>query len=429
MPARRTVLAFFALTAVPAYMLLDLAYAQANGWWTRSDVYIGIAAACGISLALTAIVFAIPRSRRFLSQRVKKVVLAVAATAVAWLVLELAVGLIFGSSTLFHRMPAGYRHRFAPKSEFMPGISGPSLYTTNAQGIRGPELPARDDAYRILCIGGSTTACLYVDDKETWTHLLMTQLNKPGPVNAALSKSDAPPRYWSGALGTNSFSTREHVRLVEDRRLLRQFDCAVFLTGVNDVVRTLLNLTTRSSFNVRCIFERSNVYAVVRRSYEARKVLRRVADLEATDGSTYRPRRERRQRAAKRKDIPDLANGLADYERNIRILIDQCRRLQVRPVFLSHPVLWSADLAPAAEASLWLGVCADGRYLEAGLLAEVMQRFNDTLARICRDERAQFIGLSPLNGDQRYFYDDCHFTEAGQKRLAQLVAAALRGNR
>ncbi|NOX59143.1 MAG: hypothetical protein GXP29_09845, partial [Planctomycetes bacterium] len=60
-----------------------------------------------------------------------------------------------------------------PRPEVMPGITGESRFTMNALGLRGPEW--QEDAYKILCIGGSTTICTYLDDDETWPALLMAR--------------------------------------------------------------------------------------------------------------------------------------------------------------------------------------------------------------------------------------------------------------
>ncbi len=36
--------------------------------------------------------------------------------------------------------------------------------------------------------------------------------------------------------------------------------------------------------------------------------------------------------------------------------------------------------------------------------------------------RVEFVDLSSLNGQPQYFCDDCHFTEAGAREVARIVA-------
>jgi hypothetical protein len=68
---------------------------------------------------------------------------------------------------LYHlRTPYTIR-TFRPDPDVMPGVSGSSHYRINSLGIRGDE-PALGGQYRTLCVGGSTTECLYLDDTETW---------------------------------------------------------------------------------------------------------------------------------------------------------------------------------------------------------------------------------------------------------------------
>ena len=62
-----------------------------------------------------------------------------------------------------------------PRPEIMPGVEGPSRFRVNSRGLRGDE-PPEGDAHRVLCVGGSTTECLYLDQEESWPGLLQTLL-------------------------------------------------------------------------------------------------------------------------------------------------------------------------------------------------------------------------------------------------------------
>src|SRR5262249_32634655 len=59
----------------------------------------------------------------------------------------------------------------------LPGLSGVEYtYTVNSQGLRGPEVRMQDAEVRILTVGGSTTECMYVPDKDSWPWALQDKL-------------------------------------------------------------------------------------------------------------------------------------------------------------------------------------------------------------------------------------------------------------
>jgi lysophospholipase L1-like esterase len=125
-------------------------------------------------------------------------------------------------------------------------------------------------------------------------------------------------------------------------------------------------------------------------------------------------------------ELPPLAEGLALYRSRIEDLIAASRRRGVPVLFTTQPVVWRADLSAEAEARCWFGWLPDGRYLTLAALREAMDQYNETLKRVCAVQGVPCVDLSPLNGSEAYFYDDCHFTEAGAEAVAQLVGPVLR---
>lgn len=81
------------------------------------------------------------------------------------------------------------------RSTVLPGISEAGGFHTNSEGIRGDEF-ASEQKYRILAVGGSTTECLYLDDKEAWPYLLQTKISQ---------SKDAP--IWVGSIGYGAATT------------------------------------------------------------------------------------------------------------------------------------------------------------------------------------------------------------------------------
>ena len=86
-----------------------------------------------------------------------------------------------------------------PEQAELFGIRGETRHTTSSIGLRGPE-PKTTDRLHILCVGGSTTACEYLDDQETWPQLLAAQF------------PETPT--WVGNAGLSGHRAIDHVTLL-----------------------------------------------------------------------------------------------------------------------------------------------------------------------------------------------------------------------
>jgi hypothetical protein len=102
-------------------------------------------------------------------------------------------------------------------------------------------------------------------------------------------------------------------------------------------------------------------------------------------------------------------------------MIERTREAGVRPIFLTQPVLWSESPSERTERLVWFGYVEDQGYLTVPLLRKGMDRFNERLLEICAELGVEVVDLSSMNAVEAYFYDDCHFTEAGAREVARLV--------
>lgn len=401
------VVAFLALVALPALLLLDMGVAALRGWRVQSRIDLGILVLLGAFVAIAALGALAPPTRRLYRRRWAQLCLLSVTTILGLLAAE-------GLLAIYSRVWAEPVHRHAPHLHLlyhslpgmMPGVSGESHFTCNSLGIRGPELPADREVYRILCLGGSTTACTYLDDSEAWPQLLMDRLNAAG------AKGD----YWVGNAGVSSLKTNEHLQFVEQSELMREVDCLVVQAGINDFMRAV-----RGPEPEPVIWSRSHLPALARRILH---LYTNSPDIIVEDrvGSAYERRRAQRQAAAVSDDLPDLSLPLAEFRDLLRGIIGRCRALGVRPVFTSQPVLWRSDLDPDLQKLLWFGRTADGRYLSVAALRAGMDRYNEVVQAVCAELVVEFIDLSAMNGRPEWFYDDCHFNEAGAREVSRRVA-------
>jgi lysophospholipase L1-like esterase len=413
-PAARWKAALAALLAGPAFLLMDTGIALARGWEPRAGLPRVVIGASLLAVLGVGVLAAVPAGRRFLARRWAAVVVVTVSLALGWAAAELAARAfpeLLGGRFAHSRGP-GVQRTFRPDPRWVSGIAGPSRYTTNSLGIRGG--PPPDGAYRLLCLGGSTTECTYLDDAETWPHLLMESLNGRGR------------RVWVGNLGISGYTSFEHLDFLERSPLPEELDAAILLMGVNDFVRFLNGSLERGP---RPLWRRtalaSAALAVHRRGF-LRRLLHEVED---ETGANLEERRRARLRSEGGARLPELAPALREYGDRIEGLARACRRRGLRCVFLTQPTLWREGLGPRARASLWMGSDAGGRFLPPGELRRGLDLYNRTLLAACVRLGLECADLGSLNGREDLFYDDCHFTEAGAREVARIVAAALEGRR
>ncbi|MEM7308289.1 MAG: GDSL-type esterase/lipase family protein [Planctomycetota bacterium] len=405
-----------ALLALPLLFLADTSLAWARGWRPPSaDLLPGaFVAVFAIALASPLVPLALAlsaRFRAFLGARSVQLPLAAFALIGGCAASEAITRVKLDEWTRLHRRPANLEVMFRPEAQLFPGVFGDSLYRTSSEGLRGPELPERDQALRILCVGGSTTECVYLDDSESWPTLLM------GAMNAR----DGAPPVWVGGAGISAFSTIEHVPFVERAAIVDEMDCVVFLVGFNDGGRAVVG---GMEYGPPPLWRRSSL-ALLAFELARWRAERRLLDTLDSFGENIQLKRDLRAAAQHSEAPPELERALSEYRDRVRRLVEACHEKGVACLFLTQPVLYRRDLPADAEALLWLGQLEPGVFLGSGPLRDGMDRFNVALAETCRELDVPCVDLSSMNGDPSFFFDDCHFNEAGSRRVAELLLAHL----
>ncbi|MFM1921716.1 MAG: hypothetical protein RLZZ303_3350 [Candidatus Hydrogenedentota bacterium] len=318
----------------------------------------------------------------------------------------------------------------------LPGISGPARFTTARLGLRAAAEPASRAQPRWLAVGGSTTECVYLDDEKTWPWRLSQLLRE------SLGK-DAP---WIGNAGISGFDTRQHLRLLEEGTLLRGVEGVIIQPGINDLWRFAANeeeMAVRGRFGdglkirmprlelepqpveaYRPLWARSRTVALLRTLRALRDPYRAAAP-EGEGGREYVTRRKARAEAAVVEESPDWEQGASEYAERLRRLIGAARARGLKLVFVSQPVLWGDDMPREAVERCWLGWRQDWKYWGLDSLAEGMARYNAALKEVCDEEDIPLVNTDSMNGNLSWFYDDCHYTEAGAEALARLAAPVM----
>ncbi len=327
--------------------------------------------------------------------------------------------------------PPGFRRVFLP--EGLVGVSPQGEFSTNSRGIRGPEF-TDTDRVRILCVGGSTTECIYLDDAKAWPHLLMERLNER-----------VGPGVWVGNVGRSGLTALDHLTYVEHLPEARIVDTWIVLCGGNDFghrLRGIYDEKASHPWNEAFKYRRPGLAGGLRRPYhrnlfivQAIEDLRQRLELIALerDGVVYQDVRAlwiHRQRHKRRSDetaatLPHLEPWLDDYERVLKRIVATARSYGVTVVFATQPTLWSESMTPEATA-LCLGSRTPEGYLPFGALARGLARFNERMRLVCDREGVPCVDLASLLPKTiETFYDDFHFNEPGAERVAKHLADAI----
>lgn len=413
-------LAALAANLIPLLLLADTLLALSRGWRPRSGLdrwTVGFISLIAVAIAATLL---FRSARTFYARNAGKMVVMSGSIALLLLGGQLMFGYAERSmqAPFHHRVPHQHR-KFSPQPGAMPGIHGESTYSVNSKGIRGPEQDPKYE-HKVLCIGGSTTENVYLDDSETWAQLTMKALNE----------SSGTERYWVGAIGRQGYSTAQHLQYIETREDFSAYDIAVFLIGANDLLVPLNYVPQKKRDPLPAPYWTRTGY------YRVAETLRTMATPQAnpmgsdpTGANTIIRRKQRAEAPIVRSDESLDAQfevWRGNYEGRIAKIIEACKQRNVQPLFVTQPTLWSDPPDPEAEALCWAGrIKKTSNFLSLLDLHRYLESMNETLRAVCKQHNAPLVELTHMNGNLEFFYDDFHFTESGARVVASALAEGI----
>jgi|GEM_PF-1131463 len=413
-------LALIGMLIVPGFFLTDTLVAVARGWAFEARGNYGnlVVIACLAVMVLTVVVFllllVVGPARRALQNNAWGIVLFSVSIIVGWFISEGLLNVLHPRPP-FHLRPAGAKYVFQPDPFTMTNVSGEAVTSINSMGLRGSEPPPRNEAYRILCVGGSTTECYYLDDTETWTTLLEKRLD-----------GAAAEDVWVAAAAISEYATPQHLRFLKTSPLIDETDCVVMMVGVNDFLRLLLGFDTGGA--TPPLWYRSGLFALAKEHW----VVSRGADQRTRGFVVDRTGEEldlhRLGMKIEEPKVPlDFGAAIEEYGKRIKAICETAKQRGVRLVLVTQPALWDDFLSEQGNRRLNIArvypLVREWKYLKAANLAEVMDQYNEKLVEIAEGAETDFFDAAfEMNGAVKYFYDDYHFNEAGCSKFAELFA-------
>jgi lysophospholipase L1-like esterase len=322
------------------------------------------------------------------------------------------------------------------------GVDSAVRYQVNADGIRGRSFGPDSAEYRILAVGGSTTECLLLNYESSW----------PALLEQRLARTIDGRSVWVGNVGRSAMTSREHV--LHLKYLLAQYpriDAVVVLVGINDMLsalrqgsrytlprpitemeaerrdlrRAFASLPHIEDLPVDSVtfpwYHRTALWDLARRAKAVHQRSARLDNL-ASDGLVGL--RERRAAGMTIDTMPSLETPLVEYRRNLMTMADIAAARHVRLVFSTQSFLWRNDMSSVERHDLWLGSRGpDEAYYSPRVLAQAMGDYNAVTMEVCKMRSLDCIdAASAIPHSSAMFYDDVHFTNAGSRQMAVVVA-------
>ncbi|MFY9345308.1 MAG: GDSL-type esterase/lipase family protein, partial [Planctomycetota bacterium] len=325
-----------------------------------------------------------------------------------------------------YHLPASIR--IETDGDALPGVSGAGTFTINRFGFRSPRLQSvakAADTRRVFCLGGSTTECLYLDDRAAWPEVLQQELGVPGldVVNA----------------GHSGDVSRDHVALLAQRVVAFAPDVVIVLAGINDMFQQLapdyspLRDDTRARAGARSIGADNalesfacDLSQVARGAVLAMRHLSTpvLAGARQDPHGGWVARERAKWRALPWRSEPLAVDPAPEFAENLRSLVGLCRAHDAVPVLLTQPALWGSD-DPRCEQRFWRRP-PDDRRVPHRELWQQLERFNDVTRAVAAATGCVLVDLArELPKAVESFYDDDHVNVAGAQQLGRIVSAAL----
>ncbi|MBS1612416.1 MAG: hypothetical protein JST49_06305 [Bacteroidetes bacterium] len=367
----------------------------------------------------------------------KRLLLLTISVIVALLIAEAALRLVFPEDEKYYIWQPNLHHVFHPDTTVFDGIAGDKEFSINSTGARGDVFTSATKNY--VCVGGSTTECVYLDNHEAWPYLLQQRLGKG---------------YTISSVGKSGVTTREHYLHVKYTvRKLEHVNGVILSTGINDfmkclsqgdgyndgfeftkqvedsLVNTIFLKTGRRQYGAW--WRRTAIFNLIKNVYSSgsKYVAWQILDDNGANLNTWRANRAS---AAQLLDtMPNLEQALDEYERNLQLIYNETKAQGLDLICVSQPAIYTDSMSAYENSLLWMGGVGAYQserghiYYSAKALRQGLDRYNQRLQAFCMRNGIHFLDANAaLPRNTTVFYDDCHFNKNGAQLLSKYLAQA-----
>jgi lysophospholipase L1-like esterase len=320
-------------------------------------------------------------------------------------------------------------------SQNLRGLKSEIIYQVDKDGLRSLQPVAEvkpENQIRILCLGASTTEQTTQETADTWCGILGEELKRSFPEYADRLQTVAFGVSGHHVLDT-AFWLREHIDLIKP-------DVVITLLGMNDLAWNggenyqYQGLEAGFSQRTHRFKRKCKIYSeLCRRLIGIKQLIQ--AQLALENGKTVgwhsenMPKLQARFRTYPEATVisrtPDPFDEFRDASKWIASYL---KKRNIKQVMLGQSALWQDKMPDDVVGKLWFSISTkNGPVRASGLwLQQEMARYNSTQQSIALENGAHYIDLDSLIPKTLdYYFDDCHFTDKGSRKVAMSVLPTL----
>ena len=266
----------------------------------------------------------------------------------------------------------------------------------------------KDNNYRILTLGGSTTLNDHLDDRLTWSNLLEEKLNTAGFPAEVINT------------GINGLTTKQNYKTFNGMSKY-QIDAAIFLIGVND-----WQLQLRDPKKVNNMFyylfniEDTLLFQFTKKIRDNLAFFNNpisAPGIETKGNNTILDLPKVSQKVKKENSIKEVSS---DFKYYVEKIIKTCDRKKIKCIFLTQPNIFYNELDERYDGLL------KSNYFENNEMVKLTKLYNNYLLSIKR-KNIYIFDLEPkIEKNLLYFRDDYHFTKLGAKTISNVLSEFLK---
>lgn len=295
------------------------------------------------------------------------------------------------------------------KNKVNPKLDSVIIHSVNSLGLRGIEFNGDSNTTKILTVGGSTTNCFYLNDKQEWTHQLYNHF-----INSNQN-------IWINNAGFSGQSTYGHILLLKNYLLKLNPKYIIFYIGINDLLRDKMSENDQymllSLKGFKSTLYKSRLLMLLE-NYYTTKLLKYafINTDEALINYKQLPEFKDTNQQINLINSTNLATKLKAYNSRIKALINLCRENNIVPIFLTQASLFTCGYDETNEINLGIKTNNKESVCE---VYQLLHKYNETLEVTCQKNKVVCIDMANIMTKNTAYYSDfVHFTPLGASVFA-----------
>ncbi len=294
-------------------------------------------------------------------------------------------------------------------------------HSRNGLGFRGPEAPDDLNAMAsIICVGGSTTECYYLNDGQDW------------PAQVLLQLKDSIPNLWMNNAGLDGHSTWGHRILLNQHIYKLKPKFVLMLSGINDLGREDISTYDTQQFKkeenyspgMREWFIRHSqiltTIRTIRMGLKAQKQGVNHQDIDLKKQETLAISNLQSELL-----IKNHSKMIESYGKRLETIIQECKAHQVQLILMTQPMLWGFGKDPRTGVDLSTIKINDS--INGEVRWKILEAYNQKAKETAHKFGVPVIDLAnKLEKSSEYFYDEIHYTPAGAQQIAKVISPELK---